>query len=303
MQTPRRLPWFALFAGLTALLSAGCSTTSSSRTGPIRSPITYAIVLYLAEGEQLDDTGRLNALSLARDTLLAAGIVTPQDQMISDLERAQQLYRARVENGVLTEIAGVPSVSNATTVVLSQPRYSSGRLFWETSYPYGYPYETYHAGFPVPGPSWGYSGYRDRRDRKERDHNRGKDRDRGDRNHQDGDRPDRPNRPDRGNHDQANAPGPRPNPHVKPEDARRMPGRPDRGDRGDRGDRVTPSPRPRPSPAPEPPRTRPAPSVPEPKWNRDHRSSSSSSTSSSSDRDKDSKRESTPSRTRKDRLN
>ncbi len=300
MQTPRRLPWIALFAGLAALLSAGCSTTSSSRSAPTRSPITYAVVLYLVEGEQLDDTGRLNALSLARDTLLAAGIVTPQDQMISDLERAQQLYRARVENGVLTEIAGVPSVSNATTVVLSQPRYNSGRLFWETSYPYGspYPYESYYASYPVPGPSWGYPGYhRDRRDRKDRDRDRDKGHDRGDRDDHRGDRPDRPNRPDRGDNGQVNAPGPRPNPNVKPEDGRRMPTRPDRGDR------VTPSPRPRPSPAPEPPRTRPAPSVPEPKWNRDNRSSSSSSTSSSSDRDKDSKRESPPPRIRKDRLN
>ncbi len=152
-----------LLAALAALLLSACGTPyrTTSAAAPPRSPITYAIVLYLGDGETLDEDDRLNALALARDTLLAAGIITPQDRMISDVERAQQLYRARVENGVLTEIAGVPSVSNSTTVVLSRPHYSGERLFWETSYPYGYPgsFESIHSGFPLPGPGWGYPAY------------------------------------------------------------------------------------------------------------------------------------------------
>ncbi len=228
-----------------------------------RTPITYAIVLYLPEGETLDDEARLNSLSLARDTLLASGIVTPQDQMISDVERAQQLYRARVENGVLTEIAGVPTVSNATTVVLSRPRYYGERVYWDADYPFGYPgtFDSLHGGFPVPGPGWGHPSYGRGRDRDWRDHDR-RDRDRHD--HGDRDRPDRDR--DRGDRDR---------------DRDRVDRDRDRGDRDrDRGgvvrpgrptpdltppyNRQRPMPNPSPTPRPSPPPRATPPPAPQP---------------------------------------
>ena len=186
---------------------SGCSTYSSPSAAPTRAPFTYAIILYMPEGEALDEDGRLHALSLARDTLLAAGLVTVQDRMISDPERAQHLYRAQIENGVLLEIAGVPSVSSSTTVVLSRPRYYENRVMWDTRYPYGYPanyYDYDHGYFPTPGPGWGYPGVnrrhdRDRHDGRGKNHPSKGDRD-GDRNdHAGRDRDEKPdrNRPDR----------------------------------------------------------------------------------------------------------
>ena len=254
MKTPRALSFLTALATLVALGLSGCSTYSSESVAPSRAPFTYAIILYMPEGENLDEDGRLHALSLARDTLLAAGLVTVQDRMISDPERAQHLYRAQIENGVLLEIAGVPSVSNSRTVVLSRPHYYENRVMWDTRYPYGYPssYDTDYGYFPLPGPGWGYPGVDRRRDRDRHDRDRpdrgpgggrpdNKDKDRDKDRDRDRDRPrdpDRNNRPEianRGNPD----PDRRPLPRIQDgADSRTVPLPNPPGDR--RGPRATP---------------------------------------------------------------
>ena len=297
MNPPRALPFLTALATLVVLSVSGCSTTSYESAAPARAPFTYAIILYMPEGENLDEDGRLHALSLARDTLLAAGLVTVQDRMISDPERAQFLYRAQIENGVLLEIAGVPSVSNSSTVVLSRPHYYENRVMWDTRYPFGYPssyYDNDYGYFPLPGPGWGYPGVNRGYDRdRNRDRHDGRDREKPNKGDRDGNRPDRPDRdrdpgrndnPDRDRNNRGvianrGAPDPdrRPEPRIRDgADSRTVPLPIPPGDR--RGPRATPptpsisrstprdsSPAPtvRSSPAPEM-RSSPAPYVPPP---------------------------------------
>lgn len=174
---------------------SGCVTNHSNRELTAeRNPLSYAIILYLGGGTELTEEERTYALSFARDTLLASGLVSPYDRLIDDPERAELLFRARLENGQLVEVAGVPSVTNQTTVVLTELRRTNDRIWWDTSYPYGPPtyYSGIHSGFPIPGPGWGHPrrprDYYDNHDR-----NRG-DRDRGDRDRRDRDRRDRDDR-------------------------------------------------------------------------------------------------------------
>lgn len=155
-------PLFRLSA-LAVLLATltGCQTTHTVAplpSAPIE-PKTYAIVLFLPEGEEIADEQRTEILSFARDTLLASGLVLPLDQMVDDPERAELLFRGRVQGGFLTEIAGVPTFNQQHTVVLSQPRRTEDRIWWDAYYPFGYPSfndDYYYSGFPYPGPGWGY---------------------------------------------------------------------------------------------------------------------------------------------------
>ncbi|MCC5023448.1 MAG: hypothetical protein J6386_11980 [Candidatus Synoicihabitans palmerolidicus] len=86
----------------------------------------------------------------------------PEDGLIDDAERAQLLFRARMENGQLGEIAGVPAVTEGRTVFLANPRRLTDRIWWDASYPQGIP--PYYGGgfdqFPSPGPGWGYPNRR-----------------------------------------------------------------------------------------------------------------------------------------------
>jgi hypothetical protein len=189
-----RFRFFLLLAPSLAIWS-GCVSHDSRRAAPVdRAPLSYAIILYLGAGTDLTEEQRTYALSFARDTLLASGLVSPYDRLIDDVERAELLFRARMDDGKLVEIAGVPSVTNSTTVVLSELRRSNDRIWWDTSYPYGPPtyYSGINAGFPIPGPGWGHP----RRPRENQDY-----RDRGDRgNRGDRDRDDRNRGGERGDH-------------------------------------------------------------------------------------------------------
>ncbi len=168
---------FALLATTLATLT-GCGSVASSRAVPEPAPPqTYAVVLFLPEGEEITEEERVEVFAFARETLLASGLVQTQDVQIDDPERAELLFRARVQNGQLTEIAGVPTFNQQHMVVLSQPRRAENRIWWDAYYPFGYPTfndSYYYSGFPYPGPGWGYpTHYHDRV-------NRGRGRPRGD---------------------------------------------------------------------------------------------------------------------------
>ncbi len=223
--------------GILLILAGGCATSPRDSGRVVsRGPITYAIVLFLADDQPINAEERAYAMTFARDTLLASGVVGVEDRMIDDPERAEMLFRARMEDGQLVEIAGVPAVTTAQTVVLSRPHYVQDRIWWDASYPLGYPtYAHARSDFPVPGPGWGrpYPGgrYPDRGDRPDRD-----------------DRPDRPNRPERPDRDD------------RPD--RPKPNRPERPNRPDFNPDLQPGPVERPAPRPErpqpqPPRERP----------------------------------------------
>jgi hypothetical protein len=140
-------------------LFAGCTTAYVKSFQPDPStPKTYAVLLFLPEGEEIAEAQRTELLSFARDTLLASGLVNPQDQLIDDAERAELLFRARVEGGQITEIAGVPTFNSKSMIVLTQPRRIENRIWWDASYPFGYSsYRSnyFNSGFLYPGPGWG----------------------------------------------------------------------------------------------------------------------------------------------------
>lgn len=159
---------FSLIAALLAALT-GCETVRYAEAPPPPPPLppqTYAVILFLEEGDEINDEQRAELVSFARDTLLASGLVQPQDQLIDDPERAELLFRGRVQGGFLTEIAGVPTYNQRHMVVLSQPRRAENRIWWDAHYPFGSPSfndDYYYSGFPYPGPGWGYpTRYRDR---------------------------------------------------------------------------------------------------------------------------------------------
>ena len=169
--------------GLVVLSLIGCSTTNQVAEYDRASaePQTYAVVLFIAEGEELAPEDREFAMTFARDTLLASGLVYPGDVMIDDIERADMLFRARIEGGQLTEIAAVPGVTNSRSVVLSSPRRIEDRIYWDDGYytRSGYPgyYEGIHSGFPIPAVGYGIA-----RSRHHRDGHRNRDRDKRNRN-------------------------------------------------------------------------------------------------------------------------
>lgn len=212
------LPAASFWSALFLVLLTGCATTSRPPAAEARPAQTYAIILYVPEDEELDDQDRAYALAFARDTLLASGLVTPVDVMIDDVERAQLLFRARMEHGRLVEIAGVPSVSNTRTVVLSQPRYLNDRIFWDASYPYGFPpsYDSYYGSYPVPGPGWGSPAYPRQRERNrpDRDGDRDRDHDHGRPGKPTGDNPPTRPLPDRDQDRDHKHDRPHPNPDV-----------------------------------------------------------------------------------------
>lgn len=209
---------FSLLATIFAALT-GCESVYSEAPPPAPPPPqTYAVLLFLSEGEEIADEQRAELISFARDTLLASGLVRPQDQLIDDPERAELLFRGRVQGGFLTEIAGVPTFNQQHIVVLTQPRRAENRIWWDAYYPFGYPSfndDYYYSGFPYPGPGWGYpTPYRDRV-------NRGRGRPPGyvDHDHRDQRPPggdnspggERPNRGDRNRDNVDNRPSPSPN--------------------------------------------------------------------------------------------
>lgn len=211
MNSPRTpsLSWWLLPALAAILFTGGCSTTRTARTTPPEAlpPLTYAVVLFLREGETLDPVQRLATMGFARDTLLASGLIAPQDIQVEDPVQAQLVFRARVEGGQLVEIAGVAPITQGRAIVLNQPRRDEfDRIWWDAAYPFGAPigYDTWGGSFPLPGPGWGYpSGRYDRRDRRDHGGRPGR---------PPGDRPkeDRPRNPD----DRPRPP--RPGDHVTP---------------------------------------------------------------------------------------
>ena len=165
---PLLLRSFALIA--TVLILAGCATRNSEYAPPPPAPPkTYAVVLFLPEGEEIADAQRADILVFARETLLASGLVQEQDRLIDDPERAELLFRARVQGGQITEIAGVPTFNSQHMVVLAEPRRFENRIWWDAYYPFGYPSfndNYFYSGFPYPGPGWGYpTHYNDRPNR------------------------------------------------------------------------------------------------------------------------------------------
>ena len=208
---------FSLLAAILATLT-GCESVYSEAPPPASPPPqTYAVLLFLSEGEEVADEQRTELISFARDTLLASGLVRPQDQLIDDPERAELLFRGRVQGGFLTEIAGVPTFNQQHMVVLTQPRRAENRIWWDAYYPFGYPSfndDYYYSGFPYPGPGWGYpTQYRDRVNRGRGrptgyvDHDYRDQRPRGGDNSSGGERPNRGDR-NRDNVDNRPSPGP-----------------------------------------------------------------------------------------------
>jgi len=268
-------PICLLAATLVALLGfAGCNQAprSTYAEGAPLGPFTYAIMLHLPIGEDLSDEQRSAAMDFARSTLLAAGLVKPEDRLIDDTERADVLFRARVENGEIAEIASIAALPDPTPAPVYQSAASRSWVYGPPVYhslvfgiaAYDHPYDYVHRRFAVPGPGWGIPGPGrwDRYDGR---------RYRGDRNSVD-DSFVGPPTPTAG---ERNAPrvgeSPRPNRRDNDDVSPRM--------RGPVKVGVTPSPYPR-TPVSAPGRPAPSPSPPPPSHNVSSASSSRSSTSS-----------------------
>lgn len=198
------------------LWAAGCANTNRTSgvgTGPA-SPFTYAIMLHLPIGEDLTPEQREHAFEFAQATLLTAGLVQPEDRFIDDAERAEVLFRARVEGGEVTEIASISPLPDPTATYASASSPPTGS--WIYGPPvfhslvfgigaYDHPHNYIHNRYPIPGPGWGYPQYERPR------------------------RYEGPRRPRNDDQDNDNRPGRRPRDERGDQpDGRGNPGRPDR---------------------------------------------------------------------------